>query len=71
EGHFEDTEGNRVEPGKGWPISEGLSAPLVYMGSKTGGHRVKITGANNFGISQDIEVSYELSDVPVVWEASS
>ncbi|SIS87184.1 Ig-like domain (group 2) [Zobellia uliginosa] len=71
EGHFEDMEGNRLESGKGWPVSEGLSAPLVYMGSKTGGHRVKITGANNFGISQDIEVTYELSDVPVVWEASS
>ncbi|MDO6517842.1 PKD domain-containing protein [Zobellia uliginosa] len=71
EGHFEDMEGNRVDPGKGWPVSEGLSAPLVYMGSKTGGHRVKITGANNFGISQDIEVTYELTDVPVVWEASS
>ncbi len=71
EGHFEDMEGNPLESGKGWSMPTGLSAPLLYKGSATGEHRVRITGADNFGISEDIEVMYELSDVPVVWEASS
>ncbi|MBU3025368.1 Ig-like domain-containing protein, partial [Zobellia galactanivorans] len=71
EGHFKDMDGNRVESGKGWPVSEGLSVPLVYMGGETGEHRVKITGSDNFGFSDEIEVMYNLSDVPAVWEASS
>ncbi|WKX76128.1 hypothetical protein [Zobellia laminariae] len=41
------------------------------MGAETGEHRVKITGTDNFGLSQEIEVTYDLSDVPVIWEASS
>ncbi|MDO6811318.1 Ig-like domain-containing protein, partial [Zobellia galactanivorans] len=47
------------------------SVPLVYMGGETGEHRVKITGSDNFGFSDEIEVMYNLSDVPAVWEASS
>ncbi|WKX74842.1 Ig-like domain-containing protein [Zobellia laminariae] len=71
QGHFEDMEGNPLEAGKGWNVPTNLAAPLMYMGSETGSHRVKVVGTDNFGLSAEIEVMYDLSDVPVIWEASS
>ncbi|SHJ21432.1 PKD domain-containing protein [Pseudozobellia thermophila] len=70
-GYFEDMEGNRLDGDKGHAVATDLTVPLLYMGSETGEHRIKITGADNFGLSDEIEVTYELSDVPAVWEASS
>ncbi|CAM4346963.1 Ig-like domain-containing protein [Zobellia nedashkovskayae] len=70
-GHFEDMDGNLLESGKGQSFPTNLISSLMYRGSKIGAHRIKIVGSDNFGLSEEIEVTYNLSDVPVVWEASS
>ena len=70
-GHFEDMDGNLLESGKGQSFPTNLIRSLMYKGSEIGAHRLKIVGSDNFGLSEEIEVTYNLSDVPVVWEASS
>jgi len=70
-GHFEDMDGNLLESGKGQSFPTNLISSLMYKGSKIGAHRIKIVGSDNFGLSEEIEITYNLSDVPVVWEASS
>ncbi|QCX00033.1 PKD domain-containing protein [Aggregatimonas sangjinii] len=70
-GYFEDVEGNRLEAGKGQPIESPFTTSLLYMGTEVGEHRVKIVGSDNFGISEEIEITYDLENVPALWEASS
>ncbi|MBU2947194.1 Ig-like domain-containing protein, partial [Zobellia uliginosa] len=70
-GHFEDMDGNLLESGKGQSFPTNLISSLMYKGSKIGAHRIKIVGSDNFGLSEEIEITYNLSDIPVVWEASS
>ncbi|MGS0524796.1 Ig-like domain-containing protein [Zobellia nedashkovskayae] len=70
-GYFEDMDGNLLESGKGQSFPTNLISSFMYKGSEIGVHRVKIVGSDNFGLSEEIEVTYNLSDVPVVWEASS
>ncbi len=69
-GHFEDVDGTRVEAGKGMLLSP-YSTALVYIGEEKGVHSVKITGADNFGITEETEISYTLKDVPVTWTSES
>ncbi len=69
-GFFQDEEGKRLEAGKGMVLSP-YQASLLYIGSETGVHIVKVTASDNFGISEEIEISYTLEDVPVSWIAAS
>ncbi len=69
-GYFENTEGERLESGKGF-LLEPYSASLLFYGTEKGVHTLKITGSDNFGISEEIEIAYTLTDVPINWSADS
>ncbi len=69
-GHFEDADGNRIESGTEFPFDP-FTASLMYVGEQKGAHRVKVVGSDNFGFTEELELSYTLEDVPVVWTAAS
>ena len=69
-GYYEDSEGNLLEAGRGLVISP-LTTAMRYIGIEPGEHQVRITASDNFGISEEIELLYDISNVPAVWEASS
>ena len=70
-GYFEDVEGNKLEAGKGQPMASPFTTSLLYMGAEVGEHRVKISATDNFGFTEEVEIGYNLTNVPARWEASS
>ena len=72
-GYFEDVDGNRWDTGsgKGLPVTSPLITSQLYMGTEVGEHRLKITASDNFGMSEESEISYNIQNVPARWEASS
>ena len=71
-GYFEDSDGNRWEAGQRriLPITE-LSTTMMYFGNETGEHRISVSATDNFGFEETLEIVYNLTSVPVRWEASS
>ncbi len=69
-GYFEDVDGNRLDAGRGLSIPP-LTTSLLYVGTEVGEHRLKILASDNFGMSEEIEIFYNLENVPARWQATS
>lgn len=70
EGHYEDGEGNILPAGEKIALSP-LSTSIHYVGSTVGEHQVHITAEDSFGFTEEIALSYTLTEVPVTWTATS
>ena len=69
-GYYEDNEGTRYDEGDRIPFDP-LSISLVYVGTQTGEHTVRINAEDTFGFTEETTLSYSITDVPVQWTASS
>ena len=71
EGYFKD--GNGVVFPQNEKIDMNpLTATLMYVGSKSGEHFVKVTASDNYGFSEEVDIDYFLIDAPsAVWTATS
>ncbi|WP_282055021.1 immunoglobulin-like domain-containing protein [Maribacter luteus] len=69
EGHFEDANGEEVPQGERRPFDP-LSKSLDYIGSTVGTHKVRIQATDTYGFTEELELTYILSEVPVTWTAT-
>ncbi|SHJ63072.1 hypothetical protein SAMN04488513_106213, partial [Pseudozobellia thermophila] len=68
-GHFEDGQGEVLESGKPYAL-DGLVKGLVYIGSEEGDHRVRFVAEDPYGFTEELELGYELTEVPATWTAT-
>ncbi|MRX65950.1 Ig-like domain-containing protein [Maribacter luteus] len=69
EGHFEDANGEEVPQGERRPFDP-LSKSLNYIGSTVGAHTVSVQATDTYGFTEELELTYILSEVPVTWTAT-
>ncbi|WP_282055020.1 Ig-like domain-containing protein [Maribacter luteus] len=69
EGHFEDANGEEVPQGERRPFDP-LSKSLNYIGSTVGAHTVRVQATDTYGFTEELELTYILSEVPVTWTAT-
>ena len=70
EGHFEDGSGAIVPQGENQAMAT-LSKSWQYIGSTVGNHTVRVKAEDTYGFTEELELTYTLSEVPVTWTASS
>ncbi len=69
-GRFENADGAVLNSGNAIPFSP-FSASVNYVGQEAGIHRVRIVGSDNFGFTEELEITYDLEEIPVTWAATS
>jgi|GEM_PF-4770276 len=70
-GYFQNRLGEIFPQGEKIPLNP-LSATMMYVGSESGNHVVKITATDNYGFTKDVEIEYTLAKIPpLVWTAAS
>ncbi|QLG46865.1 Ig-like domain-containing protein [Costertonia aggregata] len=69
-GYYENSEGLRLPEGEKIAFDP-LSISLNYVGTEPGDHSVRIRAEDTFGFTEETDLDYTISNVPVVWTASS
>ncbi|MGB7394189.1 MAG: immunoglobulin-like domain-containing protein, partial [Pricia sp.] len=69
-GHFENRDGERLPGDEPIPFNP-LASSVVYKGIEKGEHTVKVVAEDSFGFTEEIEISYNIIDVPLVWTATA
>ncbi|MBU3025506.1 Ig-like domain-containing protein [Zobellia galactanivorans] len=70
EGGFEDDKGENLAPGEKHPFS-GLTGNLQYIGTTVGEHKVRVLAEDPYGFTEELELTYTLSEVPATWTATA
>ena len=72
-GYFEDVDGDRWETGttRALQVPDLLTISSFYIGTVPGEHRLAVKATDSFGFTEEVELVYDLTDVPARWEASS
>ena len=70
-GYFQNSLGEIFTQGEKIPLNP-LSAMMMYVGSESGNHVVKITATDNYGFTKDVVIEYTVAMIPpVIWTAAS
>ncbi|MCR1024375.1 DUF5018 domain-containing protein [Cellulophaga baltica] len=67
-GYFEAVDGTIIQEGEKTSFSP-LSASLDYIPTVIGDHSVTFTASDTFGFTEEITLSYTITNIPVTWIA--
>ncbi|WP_282133516.1 immunoglobulin-like domain-containing protein, partial [Cellulophaga baltica] len=67
-GYFEAVDGSIIQEGEKTSFSP-LSASLDYIPTVIGDHSVTFTASDTFGFTEEITLSYTITNIPVTWTA--
>lgn len=70
-GHFRNRSGEIVPQNENIALNP-LTATIMYVGSESGEHIVRVIATDNYGFTEEVEIEYTLAEIPpVVWTATS
>ncbi|KGK30636.1 hypothetical protein EL45_09530, partial [Cellulophaga sp. E6(2014)] len=67
-GYFEAVDGTTIEEGVKASFNP-LSASLDYIPTAIGDHSVTFTASDTFGFTEEITLTYTITNIPVTWTA--
>ncbi|MCR1024374.1 DUF5011 domain-containing protein [Cellulophaga baltica] len=67
-GYFEDVDGTTIQEGEKASFNP-LSASLDYIPTAIGDHSVTFTASDTFGFTEEITLTYTITNIPVTWKA--
>ncbi|MBU2997458.1 DUF5018 domain-containing protein [Cellulophaga baltica] len=67
-GYFEDESGTSISEGEKIALDP-LTASLNYIPTEVGDHTIVFTAEDSFGFTEQVIVTYSISDIPVTWTA--
>ncbi|MFI8604323.1 beta strand repeat-containing protein, partial [Cellulophaga baltica] len=67
-GYFQDVAGTTIQEGEKASFNP-LSASLDYIPTAIGDHSVTFTASDTFGFTEEITLSYIITNIPVTWTA--
>ncbi|WP_282144202.1 beta strand repeat-containing protein, partial [Cellulophaga baltica] len=67
-GYFEDVAGSIIQEGEKASFNP-LSASLDYIPTSIGDHSVTFTASDTFGFTEEITLTYSITNIPVTWTA--
>ncbi|WP_205692223.1 Ig domain-containing protein, partial [Cellulophaga sp. Z1A5H] len=67
-GYFEAVDGTIIQEGEKASFNP-LSASLDYIPTSIGDHSVTFTASDTFGFTEEITLSYTITNIPVTWTA--
>ncbi|WP_282144203.1 beta strand repeat-containing protein [Cellulophaga baltica] len=67
-GYFEAVDGTTIQEGEKASFNP-LSASLDYIPTAIGDHSVTFTASDTFGFTEEITLSYTITNIPVTWTA--
>ena len=70
EGYYETINGSRIDTDEKMTLDQ-FRASVIYVGTVVGEHRVQIIAEDTFGFVQETEITYDISNVPAVWTATT
>ncbi|WP_199271495.1 DUF5018 domain-containing protein [Cellulophaga sp. L1A9] len=68
-GYFQDVAGTTIQEGEKASFNP-LSASLDYIPTTIGGHSVTFTASDTFGFTEEITLTYTITNIPVTWTAT-
>ncbi|MBU2997462.1 Ig-like domain-containing protein, partial [Cellulophaga baltica] len=69
-GYFEDESGTIISEGEKIALDP-LTASITYIPTEVGDHTIVFTAEDSFGFTEQIIVTYSISDIPIIWTASA
>ncbi|WP_405266345.1 beta strand repeat-containing protein [Cellulophaga sp. Ld12] len=67
-GYFQDVAGTTIQEGEKASFNP-LSASLDYIPTAIGDHSVTFTASDTFGFTEEITLTYTITNIPVTWTA--
>ncbi|QXP54745.1 PKD domain-containing protein [Cellulophaga sp. HaHa_2_95] len=67
-GYFENVDGSIIQEGEKASFNP-LSASLDYIPTAIGDHSVTFTASDTFGFTEEITLTYTITNIPVTWTA--